>query len=67
MVSFCRMNYKYNLENFLRRLIPFYASYIKSVSSGIHNQSYWNYIRFRLTGKCNKMGGVFPDTFNLHY
>lgn len=46
--------------NFVKRiikvLIPFYSSYVKSVSSGVHNQSYWNYVRFRLTGNCSKAG-----------
>lgn len=46
--------------NFVKRiikvLIPFYSSYVKSVSSGVHNQSYWNYVRFGLTGNCSKAG-----------
>lgn len=48
------------IKNFIKRLVPFYYSYIKSVNTGIHNQSYWNYVLFRLTGRCSKWGGYYP-------
>lgn len=45
------------VKRIVKSLIPFYSSYIKSLSSTIHNQSYLNYVRFRLTGKCSNWGG----------
>lgn len=48
------------LVHLIKALIPYYLAYSKSVKSGIHNQSYWNYVRFRISGKCNKWGGYFP-------
>lgn len=48
------------IKKILKRLIPFYTSYLKSASSGVHNQSFCNYVIFRLTGKCNKYGGYYP-------
>ena len=47
------------IKSVIQRMIPFYSSYKKSVSTQIHNQSYWGYVRFRLTGKC-KGGGYYP-------
>lgn len=44
----------------IRIFIPFYSSYARSKQSNIHNQSYLNYVRFRLTGKCNKLGVYYP-------
>lgn len=49
-----------SIKRSIKVLIPFYLSYIKSLKSGIHNQSYLNYVRFRLTGYCGKMGGYYP-------
>ncbi len=48
------------VKRIVKSLIPFYSSYIKSLSSTIHNQSYLNYVRFRLTGKCSNWGGYYP-------
>ena len=48
------------IKSLVQRLIPFYLSYKRSVSTPIHNQSYWGYVRFRLTGKCN--GGDCPKS-----
>lgn len=47
------------IKSLVQRFIPFYLSYKRSVSTPIHNQSYWGYVRFRLTGKC-KWGGYYP-------
>ncbi len=47
------------IKAIVKRLIPFYSSYIKSASSSIHNQSYFNYVKFRITGICNR-GGYYP-------
>lgn len=40
------------LVRLIKALIPYYLAYSKSVKSGIHNQSYWNYVKFRISGKC---------------
>jgi len=48
------------IKRILKKLIPFYTSYLKSASSSVHNQSYFNYVMFRLTGKCGKLGGYYP-------
>ena len=48
-----------SIKKVIKVLIPFYSSFVKSASSGVHNQSYWNYIRFRLTGSCGR-GGYYP-------
>ena len=45
-----------SIKKVIKVLIPFYSSFVKSASSGVHNQSYWNYIRFRLIGSC----GYYP-------
>lgn len=47
------------IKHFLKKLIPFYTAYSRSTKSTIHNQSYWSYVLFRLTGRCNG-GGYFP-------
>lgn len=46
-----------SIKKVIKVLIPFYSSFVKSASSGVHNQSYWNYIRFRLIGSCGRGGG----------
>ena len=48
-----------SIKKVIKVLIPFYSSFVKSASSGVHNQSYWNYIRFRLIGSCGR-GGNYP-------
>lgn len=48
-----------SIKKVIKVLIPFYSSFVKSASSGVHNQSYWNYIRFRLIGSCGR-GGDYP-------
>lgn len=48
-----------SIKKVIKVLIPFYSSFVKSASSEVHNQSYWNYIRFRLTGSCGR-GGYYP-------
>lgn len=48
-----------SIKSFVKKMIPFYISYIKSRKSTIHNQTYFGYVLFRLTGKCNQ-GGYFP-------
>lgn len=48
------------IKSLIQRIIPFYSSYKRSVSTPIHNQSYWGYVRFRLTGKCNG-GGIIQS------
>lgn len=48
------------IKRIIKVLIPFYSSYVKSVSSGVHNQSYYTYVMFRLTGKCGRYGGYYP-------
>ena len=49
-----------SIKKVIKVLIPFYSSFVKSASSGVHNQSYWNYIRFRLIGSCGRGGGHYP-------
>lgn len=46
------------IKTILKRLIPFYTAYSRSTKSTIHNQSYWSYVRFRLSGRCG--GGYYP-------
>ena len=48
-----------SIKKVIKVLIPFYSSFVKSASSGVHNQSYWNYIRFRLIGSSGR-GGYYP-------
>ena len=48
-----------SIKKVIKVLIPFYSSFVKSASSGVHNQSYWTYIRFRLIGSCGR-GGYYP-------
>ena len=48
-----------SIKKVIKVLIPFYSSFVKSASSGVHNQSYWNYIRFRLIGSCCRGGGYY--------
>ena len=48
-----------SIKKVIKVLLPFYSSFVKSASSGVHNQSYWNYIRFRLIGSCGR-GGYYP-------
>lgn len=47
------------IKQFIKKLIPFYIAYSRSTKSTIHNQSYWSYLKFRVSGKCNG-GGYFP-------
>ena len=47
------------IKPLIKKLIPFYAPYSRSTKSTIHNQSYWSYVLFRLSGRCNR-GGYFP-------
>ena len=47
------------IKQFIKKLIPFYTAYSRSTKSTIHNQSYWSYVLFRLSGRCNR-GGYFP-------
>ena len=56
-----------SIKKVIKVLIPFYSSFVKSASSGVHNQSYWNYIRFRLIGSCGRGGGYYPvhPTFTI--
>lgn len=54
------------IKAIVKRLIPFYSSYIKSASSSIHNQSYFNYVKFRITGICNR-GGVLSSTSDMYH
>lgn len=49
-----------SIKKVIKVLIPFYSSFVKSASSGVHNQSYWNYIRFRLIGSCGRGVGYYP-------
>lgn len=47
------------IKQFIKKLIPFYTAYTRSTKSTIHNQSYWSYVLFRLSGRCDG-GGYFP-------
>ena len=47
------------IKQIIKKLIPFYTAYSRSTKSTIHNQSYWGYVLFRLSGRCNR-GGYFP-------
>lgn len=47
------------IKRFIKKLIPFYTAYSRSTKSTIHNQSYWGYVLFRLSGRCSR-GGYFP-------
>lgn len=47
------MNY---LKQIIKTIIPFYSSYINSLKSTIHNQSYFGYVIFRLSGSCGGVG-----------
>lgn len=49
------MNY---LKQIIKTIIPFYSSYINSLKSTIHNQSYFGYVIFRLSGSCG--GRCYP-------
>ena len=46
------------IKQLIKKLIPFYTAYSRSTKSTIHNQSYWSYVLFRLSGRCNR--GYFP-------
>lgn len=48
-----------SIKSLIKNIIPFYNAYVKSTKSTIHNQSYWGYIMFRLSGRCNR-GGYYP-------
>lgn len=48
------------IKKIVKSVIPFYSSYVNSTRSLIHNQSYFNYVRYRISGSCNRMGGYFP-------
>ena len=47
-------------KRIVKALIPFYGSYVKSASTLVHNQTYFNYVKFRLTGQCSKWGTYYP-------
>lgn len=47
------------IKKIIKSIIPFYSSYTKSSRSTIHNQTYWSYVRFRLSGSCSG-GGIIP-------
>lgn len=47
------------IKKIIKSIIPFYSSYTKSSRSTIHNQTYWSYVRFRLSGSCSG-GGYYP-------
>lgn len=55
------MNY---LKQIIKTIIPFYSSYINSLKSTIHNQSYFGYVMFRLLGSCG--GGVLSGSLHLY-
>ena len=48
------------IKQFIKKLIPFYTAYSRSTKSTIHNQSYWSYVLFRLSGRCNGGGDISP-------
>ena len=48
------------IKRFIKKLIPFYTAYSRSTKSTIHNQSYWSYVLFRLSGRCSLGGGYYP-------
>lgn len=48
------------IKKIIKYLIPYYSAFLRSASTPVHNQSYWNYVKFRLTGSCNKWGGYYP-------
>lgn len=48
-----------SIKSLIKNLIPFYNSYVKSRQSTIHNQTYWGYVSFRLSGCCSR-GGYSP-------
>lgn len=48
------------IKQFIKKLIPFYTAYSRSTKSTIHNQSYWSYVLFRLSGRWAIGGGYFP-------
>ena len=49
-----------SIKSLIKNIIPFYNAYVKSTKSTIHNQSYWGYVMFRLSGRCNSGGGYYP-------
>ena len=49
----------YFIKTWIKKMIPFYMSYARSRKSTIHNQTYFGYVLFRLSGRCNR-GGYFP-------
>lgn len=53
------------IKTLIKKVIPFYMSYTKSRKSTIHNQTFFEYVIFRLTGRCNR-GGVFPCSLYLY-
>ena len=54
------------IKNIIKLLIPFYNSYLKSASTPVHNQSFGNYLKFRIIGKCGKLGGVLSNSSNVY-
>lgn len=48
-----------SIKSLIKNIIPFYNSYVKSAKSTIHNQSYFGYVIFRLSGRCSR-GGYYP-------
>lgn len=53
-----------SIKSLIKNLIPFYNSYVKSRQSTIHNQTYWGYVSYRLSGYCSR--GVFPGPSYLY-
>ncbi len=47
------------IKTLIKKVIPFYTPYAKSRKSTIHNQTFFEYVIFRLTGRCNR-GGYYP-------
>lgn len=50
--------FKSNVKVILKKIIPYFNGYIKSLHSGIHNQTYFSYMKFRILGHCN--GAYYP-------
>ena len=52
----------HSIKKLIKKMIPFYMSYARSRKSTIHNQTYFGYVLFRLSERCNRGGGIFPFT-----
>lgn len=55
-----------SIKSLIKNLIPFYNSYVKSRQSTIHNQTYWGYVSFRLSGCCSR-GGIPRSIVPVRY